>query len=64
MSSLKPAITVDVNATMSVDKTAAERALKIVEWYCNDNSMRVVKQPYYDGSFTLTFECDLKPDGT
>lgn len=55
-------LTLDVSTNMSVDKKTVERALKIVEWYCNDNGMCVVRQPHYDGSFKLALEQDIKPD--
>ena len=52
-------LTVEVTGKMTVDKDSAERCLKMVEWYCNDNNLVPLADRYPDGTLHFRFEIDL-----
>ena len=59
---------VDVRFVMTPDKETAERALQIVEWYCNDRGVHIETFTTKDGTKYLRFEggrdhADSKPHG-
>lgn len=49
-------LTIEVKANMTVDGETAERCLKILEWYCNDNNVFPVAYRDPDGIAHLKFE--------
>lgn len=53
-------LTIDVKANMTVDRETAERCLKILEWYCNDNEVFLIADRDSDGVAHFKFERDLR----
>lgn len=52
-------ITIEVTAKTTVDRESAERCLKIVEWYCNDNKLCPLADRAPDGTLRFRYEIDL-----
>ena len=53
-------LTIEVKANMTVDRETAERCLKILEWYCNDNNVFPVADRDSDGVAHFKFERRLR----
>lgn len=52
-------LTIEVTAKTTIDRESAERCLKIVEWYCNDNDLVPYADRDSDGTLHFRFETDL-----
>lgn len=50
-------LTIEVAA--KIDRESAERCLKMVEWYCNDNNLVPYANSDPDGTLHFRFEIDL-----
>ena len=56
-------LTIEVKANMTVDRETAERCLKILEWYCNDNKVFPIADRDSDGIAHFKFERRLRERG-
>lgn len=52
-------LTIEVTAKTTIDRESAERCLKMVEWYCNDNNLVPYADRAHDGTLHFRFEIDL-----
>lgn len=48
-----------IEVTAKIDRESAERCLKMVEWYCNDNNLVPYADRDPDGTLHFRFEIDL-----
>ena len=56
-------LTIEVAAKTTIDRESAERCLKMVEWYCNDNKLVPFGSRNPDGTMHLRYEIDLGRKG-
>ena len=49
-------LTIEVTAKTTIDRESAERCLKMVEWYCNDNNLVPYADRDPDGKLHFRFE--------
>ena len=54
-------ITIDVKANLNVDRRTAETCLRLVEIFCNDNSMRIIGHRLETGETEYSFELEPFP---
>ena len=52
-------LTIEVTAKTTIGRESAERCLKMVEWYCNDNNLVPFANRDPDGTLHFRFEIDL-----
>ena len=61
-------LTIEVTEKTTIDRESAERCLKMVERYCNDNNLAPFADRDPDGTLHFRFEIDLgrkvKKNGT
>lgn len=56
-------LTIEVTAKTTIDRESAERCLKMVEWYCNDNNLVPHADRDHDGTLHFRFEIDIGRKG-
>ena len=54
-------ITIDVKANLTIDRKTAETCLRLVEIFCNDNSMRIIGHRVENGETEYSFELEPFP---
>ena len=54
-------VTVEINARLSIDRRTAETCLRLVEIFCNDNSMRIIGHRMENGETEYSFELEPFP---
>lgn len=52
-------LTIEVTAKTTIDRESAERCLKMVEWFCNDNNLVPLADRAPDGTLRFRYEIDL-----
>ena len=55
-------ITLEVKATLAIDRRTAETCLRLVEIYCNDNGVDISGHSGENGDITMEFECRTVPN--
>ena len=51
-------LTIEVTAKTTIDRESAERCLKMVEWYCNDNDLVPYANRDPEGKLRFRFVTD------
>lgn len=50
---MRPAAKLSVDVGVDVSEESAYRAMKLLEWYCNDHGMHIVHSNRHDGTMEL-----------
>ena len=61
---MRPAAKVSVDVGVDVSEESAYRAMKLLEWYCNDHDMHIVHSNRDDGTVELKLRENRKESST